>query len=79
MARCDRCGCDAEATFQLAIGAKTFTFDSFECALEEHDAISKSDFHVRAPLPATVKAANTRPRAIVHRPPSREQGLQLTP
>jgi hypothetical protein len=34
MARCDVCGNDYDKTFRVSQGAKTMTFDSFECAIE---------------------------------------------
>lgn len=33
MARCDLCGNDYDKSFQLSMGGKTHTFDSFECAI----------------------------------------------
>jgi len=33
MARCDQCGNDYDKSFQVMIGGKTWTFDSFECAI----------------------------------------------
>ena len=33
MAKCDVCGTDYDKAFQIAIGGKIHTFDSFECAL----------------------------------------------
>ncbi|HEY0857290.1 MAG TPA: hypothetical protein VGE16_09540 [Albitalea sp.] len=33
MARCDMCGNDYDRTFQLIKEGKTWTFDSFECAI----------------------------------------------
>ena len=31
---CDQCGNDYDKTFQLVRGGKTWTFDSFECAIQ---------------------------------------------
>ncbi|NGR09331.1 hypothetical protein G5B41_17465 [bacterium SGD-2] len=33
MARCDSCGNDYDKAFQLTQGGRTYTFDSFECAI----------------------------------------------
>ena len=33
MAICDSCGNDYDKAFQLTISGKTYTFDSFECAI----------------------------------------------
>ncbi|NYT23637.1 hypothetical protein H0A73_08480 [Alcaligenaceae bacterium] len=33
MAKCDSCGNDYDKSFQLTISGKTYTFDSFECAI----------------------------------------------
>src|SRR5690554_3348713 len=33
MAICDSCGNDYDKAFQLSISGKTYTFDSFECAI----------------------------------------------
>jgi phage terminase large subunit GpA-like protein len=33
MARCDVCGNDYDQAFQVTMGGKTSTFDSFECAI----------------------------------------------
>lgn len=33
MARCDVCGNDYDKAFRVTQGAKTMTFDSFECAI----------------------------------------------
>ncbi len=33
MAQCDVCGNDYDKAFQVTQGAKTMTFDSFECAI----------------------------------------------
>lgn len=33
MARCDICGNDYDRSFQLIQGDRTWTFDSFECAI----------------------------------------------
>lgn len=35
MARCDLCGNDYDKAFRLTIGEKSYTFDSFECAIEK--------------------------------------------
>ena len=35
MATCDRCGNDYDKSFQISRGGKTWTFDSFECAISE--------------------------------------------
>ena len=34
MARCDQCGNDYDKSFEIVRDAKTWTFDSFECAIE---------------------------------------------
>jgi hypothetical protein len=34
MATCDQCGNDYDKAFQITMGARTRTFDSFECAIE---------------------------------------------
>ena len=34
MPKCDRCGNDYEKSFQITLGGKTQTFDSFECAIQ---------------------------------------------
>ncbi len=33
MARCDACGNDYHRTFQVVMNNRTYTFDSFECAI----------------------------------------------
>ena len=33
MARCDACGNDYDKSFEVRTGNKTYTFDSFECAI----------------------------------------------
>jgi hypothetical protein len=33
MARCDSCGNDYDKAFQVVMGGRTHTFDSFECAI----------------------------------------------
>ena len=33
MAKCDSCGNDYDKSFQVIISGKTYTFDSFECAI----------------------------------------------
>ena len=33
MAKCDCCGNEYDKTFELRVGGKTHTFDSFECAI----------------------------------------------
>jgi len=33
MAICDRCGNDYDKAFQVTMADKTYTFDSFECAI----------------------------------------------
>ncbi len=35
MATCDRCGNDYDKTFQISRDGRTWTFDSFECAIAE--------------------------------------------
>lgn len=34
MAKCDQCGNDYDKSFQVTMGGRTGTFDSFECATE---------------------------------------------
>jgi len=34
MARCDQCGNDTDKAFQVVMGERRMTFDSFECAIE---------------------------------------------
>ena len=34
MARCDLCGNDYDKTFTVAMAGQTYTFDSFECAIQ---------------------------------------------
>ena len=34
MARCDQCGNDYDKTFQVMKNGRTWTFDSFECAIQ---------------------------------------------
>ena len=34
MARCDQCGNDYDKAFQVVMGDRRMTFDSFECAIE---------------------------------------------
>lgn len=34
MAKCDQCGNDYDKAFQVIQGGKTWTFDSFECAIQ---------------------------------------------
>lgn len=34
MAVCDHCGNDYDKAFQLVTGGRTWTFDSFECAIQ---------------------------------------------
>ncbi len=33
MGKCDSCGNEYDKSFQLTISGKTYTFDSFECAI----------------------------------------------
>jgi hypothetical protein len=33
MPKCDKCGNDYDKAFQVVVGGKTHTFDSFECAI----------------------------------------------
>ncbi|NLG60813.1 MAG: hypothetical protein GX539_01100 [Candidatus Cloacimonetes bacterium] len=33
MATCDQCGNDYDKAFQVTMGGRTLTFDSFECAI----------------------------------------------
>lgn len=33
MAKCDQCGNDYDKSFQVSIQGKSYTFDSFECAI----------------------------------------------
>ena len=33
MAKCDTCGNDYDKAFQVTMGSRTMTFDSFECAI----------------------------------------------
>ena len=35
MARCDSCGNDYDKAFQVTKGGKSYTFDSFECAIHK--------------------------------------------
>jgi len=35
MARCDQCGNEYDKTFQVRMGANSYTFDSFECAIHK--------------------------------------------
>jgi hypothetical protein len=35
MARCDQCGNDYDKSFQVYLGEQTYTFDSFECAIQK--------------------------------------------
>lgn len=35
MAKCDLCGNDYQRSFQVILGGKTWTFDSFECAIQQ--------------------------------------------
>ncbi len=35
MAKCEVCGNDYDKTFEVAMAGNTFTFDSFECAIEK--------------------------------------------
>ncbi|MGF1612218.1 MAG: hypothetical protein ACFCUQ_22690 [Kiloniellales bacterium] len=34
MAVCDNCGNDYDKAFQVKLGGKSYTFDSFECAIQ---------------------------------------------
>ncbi len=34
MARCDQCGNDYDKAFEVVMGGRRMTFDSFECAIE---------------------------------------------
>ena len=34
MARCDVCGNDYDKAFQVTLGGRSHTFDSFECAIQ---------------------------------------------
>ena len=34
MAKCDTCGNDYDKAFQVTMGNRTMTFDSFECAIQ---------------------------------------------
>jgi hypothetical protein len=35
MAQCDVCGNDYQRAFQVVAGGRTYTFDSFECAIHK--------------------------------------------
>jgi hypothetical protein len=35
MATCDTCGNEYDKAFQILSGGKTYTFDSFECAIQK--------------------------------------------
>jgi hypothetical protein len=35
MARCDQCGNDYDKTFEVKVADETYTFDSFECAIQK--------------------------------------------
>ena len=35
MAKCDLCGNDYDKSFEVRMAGKTYTFDSFECAIHE--------------------------------------------
>jgi hypothetical protein len=35
MAKCDTCGNDYDKSFEVSKGGRTFTFDSFECAIHK--------------------------------------------
>lgn len=35
MARCDVCGNDYDKSFEVSMRGKTYTFDSFECAIHK--------------------------------------------
>jgi hypothetical protein len=35
MARCDQCGNDYDKAFKLTIATESYTFDSFECAIQK--------------------------------------------
>lgn len=35
MAKCDQCGNDYDKTFQVSRDGQTWTFDSFECAIQK--------------------------------------------
>lgn len=35
MAKCDLCGNDYDRAFQVTLGDRTYTFDSFECAVHK--------------------------------------------
>jgi hypothetical protein len=35
MARCDQCGNDYDKTFNITFADETYTFDSFECAIQK--------------------------------------------
>ena len=35
MAKCDVCGNDYDKSFEVRMAGKTYTFDSFECAIHE--------------------------------------------
>jgi hypothetical protein len=35
MAKCDACGNDYDKSFQIVAQGKTYTFDSFECAIHK--------------------------------------------
>ena len=35
MAQCDVCGNDYQRSFQVIAGGRTYTFDSFECAIQK--------------------------------------------
>jgi hypothetical protein len=38
MAKCETCGKDYDKAFQVTMGGRTMTFDSFECAIEAMEA-----------------------------------------
>jgi len=47
MARCDQCGNDYDKSFQVLRHGKTWTFDSFECAIQ---AVAPRCAHCDCPI-----------------------------
>jgi hypothetical protein len=47
MARCDQCGNDYDKSFQIVQHGKTWTFDSFECAIQ---AVAPRCAHCDCPI-----------------------------
>lgn len=63
MARCDQCGNDYDKAFNVTMADETYTFDSFECAVQKLAPAGSSDMASNRMTSST--AAHIAPRRKV--------------